>query len=175
MFWKVSEFVRDFYKDHGPFNRVLDVGARNINGTVKDSMVQSGIPMPAELLGLDMIGGENVDIVMNAHDLRLRFVKDSFDCVTCCETLEHDNKFWVSVEGMRTILKPGGWLLITVPGINFFRHDYPSDYYRFTDSVYPEFFFEGYENIKVENYFDAGDPNKEKPNDSILGYARKPL
>ena len=31
------------------------------------------------------------------------------------------------------MLRPGGALVITVPGIEFPRHDYPSDYWRFTD------------------------------------------
>jgi predicted SAM-dependent methyltransferase len=30
------------------------------------------------------------------------------------------------------VLKPGGAVIVTVPGIGFKRHDFPSDYWRFT-------------------------------------------
>lgn len=170
MFWKIGYFARDFWEAKGPFEKVLEVGSRNVNGSIKDFI--SGYK---EYTGIDMIDGKDVDIVMNAHDLLKRWDRPTFDVIFCCETLEHDNKFWITVENMRTILKPGGWLLVTTPSINFFRHDFPSDYYRFTDSAYKDFIFEGYENINIEIYEDKNDPVYLKPNNTILGYAQKPL
>ena len=152
----------------------MDVGSRNINGTVRDCIQQAGQGMPNEIIGVDFVQGENVDVVMNGHDLADKYGAE-FDLVTCCETLEHDNKFWLTVEAMRKCVKPGGFLLITTPGIHFFRHDYPSDYYRFTDTVFSEIFFEGWEDQFIENFSDPNDPDQQKPNDSVLGYARKPL
>jgi SAM-dependent methyltransferase len=72
-----------------------------------------------------------VDVVANAKEIP--FPRESFDVVTCLEMIEHDqDPFW-SVEEMKRVLRPGGSLVITVPGIGFPRHDYPSDYWRFTD------------------------------------------
>lgn len=170
MFWRILNFAKDFNSKHGPFDRVLDVGSFDINGSVKEV-----IPARKEFVGIDMRQGPGVDIVLNGHDINKRWTEPYFDLVTCCETFEHDNKFWITLQNMRDVLKPGGWLLISVPGINFMRHDYPNDYYRFTDSVFKEVFFEGYNNLSIEYYEDQADMNKSKPNNSLMGYAQKPL
>lgn len=175
MFWAINDFIRDFYKTRGPFKNLLDVGSRDINGSVKAVIEYERFTMPEEIIGIDMVEGKNVDVVMNGHDLLKRYQKESFDCVTCCETLEHDNKFWLTVDNMRLLVKPGGWMLITVPGLYFFRHDYPDDYYRFTDSVFYQIFFEGWEDVVVRNYEDQADTTSGKPNQSVMGYGRKPL
>lgn len=168
MFWKIEYFIREFYKQKGPFDRILDVGSRNINGSVKD-----GLGPYKEFTGIDFLPGKDVDIVMNGHDIAKEFDGEIFDLVTCCETMEHDVRFWETVYGMRKVLKPGGYLLVTSPGINFFHHDFPSDYYRFTEEAFKDFIFEGYEDVHVETYRDPADETG-KPNNTVLGYGRKP-
>lgn len=170
MFWKIEYFVRDFNKKHGPFDRILDVGSRNINGSIKDAITNY-----KTFIGIDMLPGKDVDLVLNGHDLAEHFSapEDKFDLITCCETLEHDDKFWLTVEAMKKVLKPGGWLVITAPSINFFLHDFPSDYYRFTEAAM-KVMFEGFENVHTELYEDTADPVKRKPNNSVLGYGQKP-
>ena len=175
MFWKIEYFIKDFVKDK-EIKTVLDVGAQDINGSVKDAL-----PKVERYVGVDMLAGKGVEVVLNGHEL-VKFFKESeqsaypkeYDLVTCCETLEHDNKFWLTVENMKQMVKPGGYLLITVPSINFFKHDFPHDYYRFTEEAVKEM-FEGFEDIYTEYYFDKADPNQEKPNNSVLAYGRKPL
>ena len=49
----------------------------------------------------------------NAMD---QFTDNQFGCVLCNATLEHDAKFWLSVAEMHRVLKPGGLLVIGVPG-----------------------------------------------------------
>jgi ubiquinone/menaquinone biosynthesis C-methylase UbiE len=71
-----------------------------------------------------------VDLVGNAHELP--FDEASFDHVLCLEMLEHDEQFWVSIGEMKRVLRRGGSLVITTRGFHFPRHDYPSDYYRFS-------------------------------------------
>lgn len=168
MFWKIEHFVRDFYNKHGPFEKVLDVGSYDVNGSVRK--VISGYK---EFVGIDMREGPGVDLVLNGHDISRAWDKPYFDFVTCCETLEHDVNFWETVRNIRDMLKPGGWLLVTTPSINFFRHDFPSDYYRFTESVYSDFIFKDFEDVHIELYEDKNDPVKEKPNATILAYGRK--
>lgn len=174
MFWKINYFVQDFIKKYGVSKTVLDVGSRDINGNIWTSFREASLGMPEKMVGIDFIKGKNVDIVMNAHDLVEKFGENSFDLVVCCETLEHDNKPWLTIEAMRKVVKPGGFMLITVPGIHFFRHDFPSDYYRYTTSAMEEVMFEGWQDVHVEEYFDETDPCQHKPNNSILGYGRKP-
>lgn len=169
MFWKIINVLKDFETKHGLFENVLDVGSRNINGSVREWLHPTG-----KLVGIDMIKGKDVDVVGNANELDKFFEKDYFDLITCTETLEHDKRFWLTVGHMRNLLRPGGWLFISTPSIHFFKHDFPDDYYRFTTSVYEQVFFEGFEEVYLEEYFDEADPVKEKPNNTIIGYARKP-
>lgn len=170
MFWKIGYFIRDFWAAHPELQGadILDVGARNINGSVKDFIQGYG-----SFTGTDFIDGKDVDIVVNNHDLDKRFDKESFDFITCCETLEHDVNFWTTVRNLRLLLKKKGWLLITTPGINFFKHDFPSDYYRFTEEAYTDFMFKGFDHVHVEEYKDEGSIYANKPN-TILGFGQKP-
>lgn len=171
---------------HGPFETILDVGSLDENGSVKDAINHSknrpfrtllGGGNRYEYAGVDMREGKNVDVVLNAHDLLDRFDPDSIDFVTCCEMIEHDDRFWLSIECMRKIVKPGGWLLVTAPGIHFFRHDYPDDFYRFTDSAFKKYIFEGYEDVVVGSFQEFNKYPGYEPlgPDSIMGYGRKPM
>jgi SAM-dependent methyltransferase len=169
MFWKVGYFCRDLAQKYGPFTKVLDVGSLDENGNLKDF-----IPDLKEYIGIDMRPGKNVDLVLNGHDITKQWKKPTFDAVFCLETLEHDDQFWVTVENMKAVLKSGGWLVVTSPGINFFKHNFPSDYYRFTPEAFKDFVFKGMEEVYVEKYFDKDDPVHDKPNNTVLGYGRKP-
>lgn len=102
--------------------KVLDIGAYDVNGCVRSFFT--------DYLGVDMRTGPNVDQVVNAH--ALPFADGSFDHVLCLEMLEHDELFWVSIAEMKRVLRSGGTLLITTRGFHFPRHDYPSDYFRFS-------------------------------------------
>jgi SAM-dependent methyltransferase len=51
----------------------------------------------------------------NGNDLS-RFSDGVFDIVVSNATLEHDPRFWLTLAEMRRVLKPGGLLLIGVPG-----------------------------------------------------------
>ena len=167
MFWKILYLLDDLNKAKGPFEKVLDVGSRNINGSVRD--VLPGV----DITGIDFIKCRDVDVVMNAHHILRKFGYHKFDLVTCCETLEHDDAFWMTVQQMRQVVKPGGYLFISTPGINFFKHDYPSDYWRFTEDAYKDVFFKGWMDVHIENYSDSHSELENKPN-TIIGWARKP-
>ncbi len=51
----------------------------------------------------------------NGNDLS-QFAAGAFDVVVSNATLEHDPRFWLTLAEMRRVLKPGGLLLIGVPG-----------------------------------------------------------
>src|SRR5271166_1615924 len=51
----------------------------------------------------------------NGNDLS-QFADAAFDVVVSNATLEHDPRFWLTLAEMRRVLKPGGLLLIGVPG-----------------------------------------------------------
>jgi SAM-dependent methyltransferase len=162
-----KDFIIEFLDNHKIKGKVLDVGARYVNGEIRSIFEDRKI----EYIGLDMVNGRDVDIVCNAHDIKKNLKRGSFDMVVCVDTLEHDDKFWLSVENMRWVLKKGGWLLIKAPSLHCNIHDWPSDYYRFLEPVFKEIFFLGFEDVFTQTLVGSGVTDMP---DSIVGYGRKP-
>lgn len=103
-------------------SKFLEVGSRNINGAPERRT--------PSYIGIDRIAGDRVDLVADGQ--RLPFDDATFDYVICAETLEHDTAPWLTAREIIRVSKPGGLVIVTVPGIGFPRHDFPSDYWRFT-------------------------------------------
>jgi hypothetical protein len=116
--------------------RVLEVGSYNVNGTIRDVF-----PDATEYIGIDQREGPCVDLVAHGREVEIRFGAASFDTVVCCETLEHDPAFWLTVNAMRNALVRGGYMMVTTPSINFPIHRFPLDCYRFAEDAYREFIF----------------------------------
>ena len=104
--------------------------------------------------------GDITAITGNANDMRAFFPNDWFDLVVCNATLEHDKRFWLSVAEMRRVLRPGGLLVISVPGYvkdpeskdrstSTYRVHYKFDYYRFSKQAVREVFLDGMERVTV--------------------------
>ena len=105
--------------------------------------------------------GEITAVTGNANDMRDVFEDDRFDLIVCSATLEHDKRFWLSVGEMKRVLKPGGLLIISVPGYvkdaegdhgratHTYRVHYSFDYYRFSEQAVREVFFEGMRRVRV--------------------------
>ena len=156
------EFLAKFIKEKKPKGTLLDVGSRNINGIITEMVKNAGL----EYEGLDMIKGDNVSLVLNAHDIKKKLKEGQFDVVCCFDTLEHDNKFWITVENIRWVLKKGGWLLIGVPSRYCPKHDHPHDYWRFMEDGV-KLMFAGMTDIYIKI-----DYNKDTE-DEIYGWGRK--
>lgn len=85
-----------------------------------------------EWLGIDMQAGPNVDLVANVHNLPEGWA-GYFSGVLCSEVLEHVARPWLAVRSIRSVMAEGGWAIFTVPAC-FPQHNFPDDYYRFTES-----------------------------------------
>lgn len=166
MIGTTRDYLVEFLKIHPIQGKVLEVGSLDVNGNIRD--ILSGL----DYTGVDMRTGRNVTLVLNSHDLKERFKEGEFDLVVCFDTLEHDNKFWLTIENMRWVLKSKGWLMIGVPSINHGIHEQPEDYYRFTESVFKEIFFDGYQHKEIKSYYYFGQ-DLDRP-DQVMGYAQKP-
>jgi SAM-dependent methyltransferase len=94
-----------------------------------------------------------------------------------CAVHEHDKKFWLSVAEMHRVLRPGGLMVICVPGFDklptdvgqttsTFHVHYRFDYYRFTRRAVREVFLEGLENVRVVSVLDPP---------RIIGHGFKPI
>lgn len=122
---EVHRFVKNVVK--GRFiTRVLDIGSYDVNGSVRDIFDKSGIPYT----GLDARPGPNVDVVCTSQNIPEGL--GLFNCVTCLEMLEHDPDPFGTIAAIHGSMSGGGILIITVPGIGFPKHEFPSDYWRFT-------------------------------------------
>lgn len=148
-----------------PFGNVLEVGAQDVNGTVRPVVE----PLATSYIGTDMQAAKGVDRVVNNADLLTVFECQSFDTVICCECLEHDVKFWQTAEHLRALTKPGGLLVITTPALGFGYHAYPKNYAHFSKDAYEAWFFEGWEILDLR-YLDE----RHNKNYTVAGIARKP-
>lgn len=167
----VQDFVIEFSKGR-TFPKVLEVGAQNVNGSVK------GLLNFETYEGLDLVDDHDiVTVIDDAENIPKHWVDETFDLVICTETLEHVKNPVSIVNKMRNVLKKGGWMLITTPGTGHPEHDWPSDYYRFWESTYKDVFFEGFDGVVTKTLF-WDSPGLEVPNDryphAILGYGQKP-
>ena len=87
---------------------VLEIGAVNINGTIRDLF-----PTTRRYVGIDQVLGPCVDIVTTAE----LFVAGSlFDLVLCCEVLEHAKRPQAIVDCAYRSLRIGGMLILTCAG-----------------------------------------------------------
>ncbi|MHB8392889.1 MAG: class I SAM-dependent methyltransferase, partial [Acidobacteriaceae bacterium] len=109
-------------------DNVIEIGAMNVNGTAR-SVIQH-----KHWLGTDMRAGRDVDWVVAADKLPT-YLGAVFDAVVCCETLEHCEDWRPVFRALVALAKPlTGVVVITVPSPGFPRHDYPGDYWRFTQA-----------------------------------------
>ena len=83
-------------------------------------------------IGIDIEEGDGVDKICNMYNLVFEFGKEQFDIVVCMETLEHVEDWRLAISNLKTILKPGGIMIISAPIPGRKYHGYPFDFWRFT-------------------------------------------
>lgn len=84
--------------------RVLELGSRNINGTVRDFF--SG----CDYVGVDYSPGPLVDVQCLFHEYRSDRL---FNTIISCEAFEHDPYIEQSLDNALSLLKPGGLFVAT--------------------------------------------------------------
>jgi SAM-dependent methyltransferase len=142
--------------------RALEVGG--LMGA--DSLLRFPELVGAERYCLNLVDMPSQDgitaVTSNANDMRDVFKDDLFDLVLCSATLEHDKHFWLTLSEMKRVLRPGGLLIISVPGYvkdeerdqgratHTYRVHYRFDYYRFSEQAVREVFFEGMHRVRVK-------------------------
>lgn len=93
--------------------RILDIGGRNVNGTVRDLFPK------AEYVSVDLRDGPGVDVVADIMDY---LPEDRVDMVVCCEVLEHAPRWREIVQRCCRFLRPGGKLIVTCAGPDRIPH-----------------------------------------------------
>lgn len=141
MHQSVLDFTAYCLREGTDLNRgnILEIGAQDVNGSVRPMFDRVD-----SWLGTDMQPGPGVDLVCEASKLHLseELPFHEFDGIVCTEMLEHDATFWLTLEVIRLLLKPAGWLLLTARGAtpggrSMVEHSYPHDYFRFMPQSVP--------------------------------------
>jgi hypothetical protein len=111
--------------------RVLDMGGRQRSGinAVREHLGD------VELLVADLLPGEGVDIVGDAHALSTLMPAESVDHIISTSVFEHLMMPWKVVTEMAKVLRPGGTCLVTSHQ-TLGLHELPADYWRFSEQAW---------------------------------------
>jgi SAM-dependent methyltransferase len=112
------------YADAFEGARILEVGAGDVNGTLRGCA-----PSDSRYTGIDLAAGPGVDVVLS-DPYTYPFEPGTYDFVVSSSCLEHDQMFWLSFAEMCRVLKEGGFIYLNVPSNGLF-HRYPTDNWRF--------------------------------------------
>src|SRR3972149_6688643 len=95
---------------------VLEVGALASRASL---LCMKSLRNATEKVGINLTGPQKfADFTIlkgNANSMSC-FEDDKFDAVLCNAMLEHDRCFWKTVAEIRRVAKPGGLIVIGVPG-----------------------------------------------------------
>ncbi len=108
-----------------PRQRMVEIGARARSGITRREMFGA-----CDYIGFDVLPGENVDVVGDAHFLS-QHIDGLVDAVASLSTFEHLIMPWKAVEEINRVLKPGG-VVITQTHQTWPVHDRPWDFFRFS-------------------------------------------
>lgn len=106
--------------------RILDLGSQDVNGSYRPLFSK----WPWEYTGLDMVAGNNVDMVLHTPYIWREISGESADVVISGQALEHIEYFWITILEVARVLKPGGMCCILVPSSGP-EHRYPVDCWRY--------------------------------------------
>jgi len=126
----VDFFIRHVDVEEFAGKRVLEVGSKYVNGSVRP-FVQKWA-RPKEYVGVDIESGKFVDRIVPAGKLVANFGSASFDCVISTELIEHVRDWRIAVNNVKEVLKPGGLLYLSTRSVGFRYHAHPHDYWRFS-------------------------------------------
>ncbi len=117
------ETGRAFFETYACGGTVLDVGSFDVNGTLKEF-----VPENMNYCGVDVASGPNVNVVLD-DPYRFPFTEE-FELVVSSSCLEHDAMFWLTFVEMCRVLKPGGFVYLSMP-TGGAVHNHPIDAWRF--------------------------------------------
>lgn len=126
--------------------RILEVGSRARSGNI----YREWLPVGATYVGCDILPGDNVDVVGDAHNLSSLVPVDHFDAIFSQSTMEHLAMPWIVAAEMNRVLRPGGVVYVASHQC-WPVHEAPWDFYRFSEYSWATLFnrYSGFEIVEV--------------------------
>jgi SAM-dependent methyltransferase len=157
-------------------HRILEVGSRPV---VSNAIWKQSVP-DSDYVGFDVLPGDNVDVVGDAHKLSEYFDAESFDIVISLAVFEHLAMPWLVAEEITKLLKPGGLVLVETH-FSFAEHELPWHFFQFNKNALEVLFnpglgYElvdsGMDNPMVGRYaFDAPDHLRGQPIPNLYAHS----
>lgn len=111
-----------------PEANVLEIGSRARSGVNRRGL----FPSTCNYTGFDIVAGENVNCVGDAHQLSQILPSNNFDIVFSVSVWEHLSMPWLVSLELNKVMKTGGIAMIcTHP--SWPSHEEPWDYFRFSN------------------------------------------
>jgi len=143
--FKGRALLRNFLDivDDAPGAKLLDIGGRARSGVERRGMFEH-----AQCTVIDILPGDGVDVVGDAHAMSALLAPNSFDAIFSVSVFEHLLMPWVVAREMGKVLRLGGYAYISTHqtiGV----HDQPWDFWRFSDTAWDAIFnrYSGFEII----------------------------
>lgn len=118
-------FLNEMAKRDG--GTLIEIGARARSGVSRKALV----PPRFKYVGVDILQGDNVDLLADAHQLSNYFLPESIDGIFCFSLFEHLLMPWKVAIEMNKVMKTGA-LGAIVTHQSWPVHDAPCDYWRFS-------------------------------------------
>jgi SAM-dependent methyltransferase len=125
----IEFFIDTIEPDEFKGSRVLELGAKYVNGSVRPLVEK--LCCPKEYIGIDVQPGRFVDLVLPAERIVECFGEESFDLIVSTELLEHVNDWRIVVDNSKRVLRREGKIYVTTRSKGFHLHGYPYDFWRY--------------------------------------------
>lgn len=166
--YQKMQYFKDTYLNPNDELKILDIGSFDKDGNYNYGLILNENKWTYQ--GLDLREGNNIDIVVESPYDWKEVEDESYDLVITGQAFEHIEFFWLTLEEIKRVLKPGGLFFIIVPSTGPV-HKNPYDCYRFNDDAMKA--MAKYINFNVIEYGTNFDKISDPWYDSFL-VARKP-
>lgn len=142
------QYFKDTYLNPDDELKILDIGSFDKGGNYNYGIILNEDNWTYH--GLDLQPGNNIDIVVeNPYDWQDEIEDETYDLVISGQAFEHIEFFWLTLEQVKRVLKPGGMFFLIVPSTGPV-HKNPYDCYRFNENAMKA--MAKYINLKVIEY-----------------------
>lgn len=124
------QYFKNTYLDTNQELKILDIGSFDKEGDYNYGIIFKSDKWTYQ--GLDLKEGNNVDIIVeNPYDWD-EIEDNTYDLIISGQAFEHIEFFWLTLDQIKRILKPGGLFFLIVPSSGPV-HKNPQDCYRFNE------------------------------------------